>query len=155
MPWSENFPVVSVKKTSLLFPKMGRTKSRCRRVSREVFCSSRHGVREQKASKAHPVVSGHDKVWGQTRPAAHLRLTLCPSDPCLPHTMPVCLLSRDAASSGPGQPLQHVWGLWGRAYHKAATHHSLSNGNKWEAAAFSLLVFLGHFAFCSSLASRF
>ena len=33
------------------------------------------------------------------------------------------------------------------------SHHSFSNGNRWEAASFSLLLFRGHFRFSST--SRF
>lgn len=71
----------------------------------------------------------------------HLNLTLLSPHPRLQPTLLVCLLRRHTMAS-----ILSCDGL---------SHHNLSNGNRWEASAFSLLVFLGHFGFCSSLASRF
>lgn len=72
------------------------------------------------------------------------RMLLLSAFPVL--TPPLQGLSTCTAGMGPSRQSLHQDGH---------SHHSLSNGNRWEAAAFSLLVFLGHFGFCSSSASRF
>lgn len=60
-----------------------------------------------------------------------------------------CLPTLHLPWAGVGPALQNVPRTVGHS------HHSLSKGNKWEAASFlSLPVFLGHVGFCSS-ASRF
>lgn len=134
---------------------MGKTTLGGRRVSGQVFCSSKHRVREQNASKA--------LCWvNLTRPGTrpdlqhYLNLTFLSPGPCLQCMLLLFVFSMETP---PPQDLSIPCGrcrtLESEPMTSGHSHHSLSNGNRWEAFAFSLLVLLGHFGFCSSSASRF
>lgn len=82
--------------------------------------------------------------WGHIRPFHPLGLVCSKRHSC-------ALLGR--------RHYPRVWGPPGqvRSLHRGdRSHHSFSNGNRWEAASFfPLLDFLEHLGFCSSSASRF
>lgn len=117
-----------------------------RRVSGEVLCSSAQGVGAK--SFESPLLGEPDKDWAQLPhgdppvPGLQHMLRLF-AFPVL--TPPPQGLSTRTAGMGPSRQSPHQDGH---------SRHSLSNGNRWAAAAFSLLV-LGHLGFCSSSASRF
>lgn len=118
------------------------------RVSREVLRSSKHRAGEQKAWEALP---GVNLTRTGARPD-HLSLTVYP----LPPSASVPSQRRQHRPWGPGSSQGRCGACGAQGTTGGHPHHSFSNGNRWEAAAFfSLLVFLGHCGFCSSSASRF
>lgn len=117
-----------------------------RGVSWEVFRGSKHRTWERTALKALPWVYV-TRPGASPDPRHHLSLT--PLPPALVRGARSFWVFSEETPPPPGPCVAQ--GATG-----GHPHHSLSKGNRWEAAAaFSLLVFLGHFGFCSSSASRF
>lgn len=131
-----------------MFPKMARTRSRWQEgVWGSALQLRARGVGAK--SFESPLLGEPDKDWARLPhrdpPVPGLqRMPRLFAFPVL--TPPPQGLSTRTAGMGPSRQSLHQDGH---------SHHSLSNGNRWEAAAFSLLVFLGHFGFCSSSDSRF
>lgn len=152
-PSSENFPVVSIKKTDSCFqrweePGRGAGGSPGKgSIAQGIGCGSK------KLWRPYPEWIwqglGTDQTFGTTS-----IWPFCPLDPCPQCMLLVCLLSGDTTALAWPSPAAGVKPVGQTVWWSGCSHHNLSNGNRWEAAAFSLLVFLEHSGFCSS-ASRF
>lgn len=124
-PSSENFPVVSIKKTDSCF-------QRWEEPGRGA------GGSPGKGSIAQGIGCGSKKLWrpypewiwqglGTDQNCGTTSIwPFCPLDPCPQCMLLVCLLSGDTTASGPGHPLQQVSSPWGRRYDEVAAHITTS-----------------------------
>lgn len=134
-----------------MFPRTGRTTTRWRGLRGSVLWLKAQHVAASSLKKTLP--------WGKVtstgaRPAAPPRLV--PSGPS-PSAAPAASVPSQRshhpkARAPPGGDVGPVQQTLRQGGH---LHHSLSNGKRWEAAAFFPLLVLGHFGFGSSSASRF